>query len=47
MICLAFNANSAQGDGEDQEPSCRAVRGGGGAAEKSYFPGIFTFRLKQ
>ena len=47
MICLVFDANSAQGDGEDQEPPCRAVGGGGGEAEKSYFPGIFTFRLKQ
>ena len=47
MICLVFDANSAQGDGEDQEPPCRAVWGGGGPAEKSYFPGIFTFWLKQ
>ena len=47
MICPVFDANSAQGDGEDQEPPCRAVWGGGGPAEKSYFPGIFTFWLKQ
>ena len=47
MICLDFDATSAQGDGEDQEPPRRAVRGGGRAAEKSYFPGIFTFSFKQ
>ena len=46
MICLVFDANSAQGDGEDQEPPRRAVRGGGGTAEKSYFPGILIKTMK-